>query len=48
MERCQDALECFTTLRQLEAHQKIRLMSLAQLNGACGTLALENLSDYLE
>ena len=49
MERCQDALECFTILRQLDDAPKNTLMSLAQANGACGNLhaALGNLSDYL-
>ena len=50
MERCQDALECFTTLRKLPGAPENTLMSLAQANGACGYLnaALENLNDYLE
>lgn len=49
MERCQDALECFTILHQLDDAPKNTLMSLAQANGACGNLhaALGNLSDYL-
>lgn len=49
LERCQDALECFTILRQLDDAPENTLMSLAQANGACGNLhaALGNLSDYL-
>ncbi len=49
LERCQDALECFTILRQLDDAPEYTLMSLAQANGACGNIhaALGNLSDYL-
>lgn len=49
LERCQDALECFTILRQLDDAPENTLMSLAQANGACGNIhaALGNLSDYL-